>query len=1314
MLRKLCLLLLSVSGAALCGGTPKVIPLDWHPTWKSGTVYEVEIDRSKLEKLAKVNPNYGFSVTAVKAGKNIPLEVVHFAGKTPDSVALRFNIPEGTEKLFCTTGEKNARIGNALKDNNIFDGILDAANKKCWSVPKDVQLTHTENGILLTSKTYSERAVRCLVDVPQEAAGLQVKFELDVKSLSEMTWSNKIIVRQLDAQNRELSENAVDPRGISHMRPPQVLSQYRVEGRLRPDVKKLEIVFYLRTTQTTLSNHGLPTKNASALLPKLEISRAVMRAAEILPFPKYNDKFFTSGISGSKNDLALDLSDGRTFFYQTRSRASWDGTNKEITDPKELLYPAGDATIEAWLKPKWSNSDTGIYTIFNACHHLSRKYDRNWIKMAEAKGKKANTRDDVFELTYVPKTKTMGISYIDFDYTKYTKTFKVSNLKRKEFNHIAVQYSKAAGIQVFINGKKVFDDPKFTFTAVDVTRDSYPNHRCPFQFTVGQKGLWARNYMHDSTVRGKSYPIFKGTLDLLRLSSVKRYDKDFTPAKTFAMDPETRALFTFDRTLDGETTDGLKVIPGTCHAAFGRYDNKLTVGNQVIDYYPAKMRDDVNPEKVLKTNNYPVMPKPADFTAARKTEQQKFTITPGKTKVIELANPVYMDYVEIANNSDAKLELPLLIRDGEIDPRSFGDLRDSLKLDKLPPKERVNKIFQFVLSASNYFMNHQATFMPGTDIQHNVEYQALMMLNGYCGFECGPMNNLTATLFSAAGYCPATQTAGYGHSFQQVFYDGQNRLYDLSNETFFPSFKNDQVISLEESESDVGIYQRIKRRSDHFIRLGTRDHAVQVPAYQRKVGYTLNPGEKFRYYFHNNMMVNDLQSTSPSHVNFTKIPMAIPYAKETNAKNPRQPIYRVDRFFPHYANGFLTFSGKPAKNNPAFSDIKADSFCYKVENSYPIVYAEYQALLKDGKTADLEISTDRGKTFRPLKADKNGLVKAVYEVRARREYLIKVKAPMVNVAKFNASTEVMMNPRLLTSKLQKGKNDLLFKAVNGKSADITLQYRSNVKEVKLGNVYYSGVIPGSEVTFCAVEPGKSVTVTAENLSADAKVTADAPLSAKIDGKNIIISSPADAKSQYAQVTIKDGDAERYITVLTAKGVRLSNKVTAVGKTKIAAPGADLVQNCAVLKTDTSYKCKISFAEKIPAGEYYVFTLRRMDTYPSGCTLDVKLPDGKWYGVSKSATTAYDFYDTYIGDGRANFKWDYPVMYRYPYLEAKPIKLTKEANDLLMCYNRQSDVTTEVAAMMFIPTGDKELLNATIKILNGYNCNPFLVNKNNAK
>ena len=53
MYKKLFAMLLAASGMALCAGTPKKIPLDWHPSWKADTVYEVEIDRAKLEKLAQ-------------------------------------------------------------------------------------------------------------------------------------------------------------------------------------------------------------------------------------------------------------------------------------------------------------------------------------------------------------------------------------------------------------------------------------------------------------------------------------------------------------------------------------------------------------------------------------------------------------------------------------------------------------------------------------------------------------------------------------------------------------------------------------------------------------------------------------------------------------------------------------------------------------------------------------------------------------------------------------------------------------------------------------------------------------------------------------------------------------------------------------------------------------------------------------------------------------------------------------------------------------------------------------------------------------
>ena len=60
------LLLTLASGASLLAGTPKEMRLEWSPTWKSGTVYEVEIDRGRLQKSAGINPNYGFKVFAEK------------------------------------------------------------------------------------------------------------------------------------------------------------------------------------------------------------------------------------------------------------------------------------------------------------------------------------------------------------------------------------------------------------------------------------------------------------------------------------------------------------------------------------------------------------------------------------------------------------------------------------------------------------------------------------------------------------------------------------------------------------------------------------------------------------------------------------------------------------------------------------------------------------------------------------------------------------------------------------------------------------------------------------------------------------------------------------------------------------------------------------------------------------------------------------------------------------------------------------------------------------------------------------------------
>ena len=84
----------------------------------------------------------------------------------------------------------------------------------------------------------------------------------------------------------------------------------------------------------------------------------------------------------------------------------------------------------------------------------------------------------------------------------------------------------------------------------------------------------------------------------------------------------------------------------------------------------------------------------------------------------------------------------------------------------------------------------------------SVEYEALIMLNSYCGFECGPLNNLAANMFACSGQCPASQTGGYGHSFEEVFYDGKNHIYDLSAQKFFPAMDNETAAYLAEDDNE--------------------------------------------------------------------------------------------------------------------------------------------------------------------------------------------------------------------------------------------------------------------------------------------------------------------------------------------------------------------------------------------------------------------------------------------------------------------------------------------------------------------------------
>ena len=143
------------------------------------------------------------------------------------------------------------------------------------------------------------------VPVPESLAGKGVVQEIEVTSRAKLVWGGVVKIEQLDGNGNVLPETLCDIRWTSHMRPPEKTALYVDEGHVHPRAKRLRASFELRPLTTAFDDYGRPIKDKSILLPALEVSRLEVRAAEPLPFPKWNDEFFAPGVSGRADDFAL-------------------------------------------------------------------------------------------------------------------------------------------------------------------------------------------------------------------------------------------------------------------------------------------------------------------------------------------------------------------------------------------------------------------------------------------------------------------------------------------------------------------------------------------------------------------------------------------------------------------------------------------------------------------------------------------------------------------------------------------------------------------------------------------------------------------------------------------------------------------------------------------------------------------------------------------------------------------------------------------------------------------------------------------------
>ena len=1262
-------------------------PLEWNATWPTDRPYEIVLDRGKIAKMT------GLAAERLRVeadGRRV--DTVLLPGAVPSQAVLRFDVPHGTKSLRCACAERELPVsGTAATDNLMADSLCDpsawkCADALCGSAPDGIELSAAVNRNGVASRQFA---------CPPQAAGKPAIFEIELENLSRFAWGGKILLWQTNGR-KILPETVVDSRWISHVRPPGRRFRIRAEGRIHPQAKFIRVEIRLPGKPPGFDPSGRPFTDGADLSARLLVSCMALRVGETIPFPGHADGFFAEDAEDGRG-ASLRFDGSRAFWYQTRSLAAW-GLGTQVTDEQDAFFPFADGTVEAWFRPGWQERDARTFTLFEAAQD----------GLGGTLGTQAATPlGRMLALEYTPASGSWRLFFRDvrrreFQGTSAPNAFRIPS---GEWSHVAVQWSSGGEGEVYVNGRRALTvDLKGMRVADMRNAKSRPNDMSPATCRLGASFLAIPPEGGDSP----GHPFYVGAADAWRVSTGLRYAGEFRPERMLRTDGRTRAFFGFNRSFDGISGGGLGFIPGSMFAPEGRESGTVRTAGGTFEYHPGALQPDTDPDIALDRLNFPRLPGPNDFSAARRNRSEAFMLESGGTAAVQAADGAIADWVEIANEGPAPLACPILLNVGEIDPRSFSGIRETLGLDGLDDREKADRIFRYAVRSMDYFGASVLTFDRGGDTARGLSNDALLHLNSYCGFECRMLNILLSSMFTLAGDMPSGLMAGYRHTFEQVFYGGRNRLYDLSLQRFVPSFRNDEVASLGEIENEPGELRRCGVDYARYVRSGTRETYASGPVAGRSMGIVLNPGERFRAWFANDGTFNDLQSRPRSGVGCGPDPDDMRHATHGIAASGsrRTAIRRTDRVFPEFANGFISFDGAPASVNPAFSQADGAGFSYSVESPYPVVAACYRATRRDGSTVPLEMSTDGGATFRPLSAGR-----VTYAVRARHAYLVRVAAPMQDVARFEAETEVLLNPRVMTGRIRPGANRFTFRAESGGKARVSVGWREPSRRIGIVGGLFHGAIPGCERQTVLLAPGGRAEFALSGAS-PSTAAGFGGVEAKIANGRLEIADLAPTSApRIAGVEIRDGECSRTLGVIVAADARLVSAKDArvADGARLLAAGGDSPQP-RILFPAASPGARATFSfPALPAGRYRIYLLDRFDSRPERLNekpLCMVLDGGRRIvGVGSPAARAYNFAKARFGrEGeRANWKWD--VKWEFSIAGSRPESFDMPAFDSIECAVTGTCEAVELAGALVVPEPPVPFSRGLAGTLLGLNCQP---------
>ena len=868
-------------------------------------------------------------------------------------------------------------------------------------------------------ETEREFSVSQEIDV-REYAGRAMVFECDLFAERAAYGAPvSIEIRQFRADGSRILEWAVAPRWLTIELAEGHLVQFRERGIFSHDAATVSVCVRFRCLVKDADTDE-PIDGPESFFT-IWMDRVVMRPAERWPWPAETHGGF---VAGALTDAPLN----RAFEFVGRRRLAFNPASEgflqsgtEDSNPRATHWPLETGTIEFWCRPLWDAEDETERVLFEGVGA--------WFQPQ-------------YRLTKVREGGTCFLKFVVADVEGTThEVLGPAPFQGGRWRHVAATWDfSKAHLRLFLDGKRIGERGpgeapwpiKMAGKAGGKENPSVGIYHgemrsVPLQAFIGGS--------HDCATDRSA----EAAMDEFRVSDVMRYAENFTPSqKEFEPDDATRALFHFENERDGVHGLDDRFVRGHLVCELPHQEETAPLDVRTADSVESRrvlVKPHPKPE-VFEANRAPNRLPVKDqgetaldprFVAYRLRTAERIVRGADDAFVLDVGGDFdpLMQSITFERAEDAGNEtvlVPHWCANDNVVPFSARSLGATLARDVKDHARRAFEVLKYMLTTTYYFNADYCETLP-TRHRKRVFWTFLKALNIYPHNQCGPLNFTLRKLFLAVGIS-SNNNLGTHQQFQQAFYLGRWRLFDLAPRVYWLERDDATVAPRETLEDDPYLFLREVTYINSWIRGYPYEPMFGTAERPHNMDFPLRPGEKASVCWHNEGRWFELRAG-------------------------REPI-PLAKIPPTYGNGAIVYMPVPEGDAAALENIaveqdgeevvlhakdpsKTASLTYRARCPYILsgafVTGAYKA--EKGGAATFSLSFDEGKTWTQVwsNGEARGAISAslLDQVTARYEYRLKLElAGGARVTGLRVRTTFVASPLALPGKLSRGNNRIGF------------------------------------------------------------------------------------------------------------------------------------------------------------------------------------------------------------------------------------------------------------------------------------------------